>query len=48
MESDLINGKLKSEPTELKGTSILLMITSLLALFCFHLREYYPAVHTVS
>lgn len=33
MESDLINGKLKSEPTELKGTSILLMITSLLALF---------------
>jgi hypothetical protein len=33
MESDLINGKLKSEPAELKGTSILLMLTSLLALF---------------
>lgn len=33
MESDIINGKLKSEPAELKGTSILLMLTSLLALF---------------
>ncbi|MBP1917999.1 hypothetical protein [Youngiibacter multivorans] len=32
MESDLINGKLKAEPSELKGTSILLMLTSLLAL----------------
>lgn len=32
MESDLIKEKLKAEPSELKGTSMLLIVTSLLAL----------------